>query len=91
MLMVTENAAILIKGLSTRAHSAEAGLRIHPTPDSLGMSIEIAASPQPTDAVVEIEGARVFVEASTSALLADRELDALVDQGSVQFVLRDQL
>jgi Fe-S cluster assembly iron-binding protein IscA len=46
--------------------------------------------PAEDDAVIEERGARVFVDADAAALLADKMLDATVDQDQVAFTVVEQ-
>ena len=61
----------------------EAGVRIASTPGSNGstpeLSLEVVASPAPGDQVVDSAGARVFLDAAASQLLAEQTLDVQVD------------
>lgn len=87
VLTLTENAATVIKRLATRTPgSGTSGLRIGSHDDTLG--VEIAAAPEPGDHVVENRGARVFVDSKASPRCADKELDAVVGEGTVRFALR---
>jgi iron-sulfur cluster assembly protein len=91
VLTVTENAATVIKGLVTSAEeSHDAGLRIGAKDGADHLAVEIAAAPMPEDAVIEDGGARVFLDPVASPQLTHRQLDALIEGGSVRFVLRDQ-
>lgn len=91
MLTVTANAATIIKGLLTSSDEARAGgLRIGAKDDAAHLGVEIAPAPLPYDAVVEDGGARVFLDPVASPQLADRELDVVIEEGRVSFVVRDQ-
>lgn len=90
MLTLTENAATAVKGLTTRIPDPEAGgLRIRNT-DAAEASFELTLVPAPNseDAVVEVDGARVFVDPVVVDALENRILDARIDEdGSVRFAL----
>jgi iron-sulfur cluster assembly protein len=90
MLTLTENAASAVKGLTTRIPDThEGGLRIRNT-DAQDASFELALVPAPDaeDAIVEVEGARVFVDPVVVDALDDRVLDATVaEDGSIRFAL----
>ena len=91
MLTVTENAATVIKGLLTSTDEPErAGLRIGAKGDDDHLAVEIAPEPEAGDAVIEDNGARVFLDEIATPQLSARELDALITGESVQFLLRDQ-
>jgi iron-sulfur cluster assembly protein len=91
VLTVTENAVTIIRGLLTSADAADAGgLRIGAKDDGIDLAVEIAAAPMPDDAVIEDGGARVFLDQVASPQLSHRELDVVLKDGSVSFVLRDQ-
>lgn len=90
MLTLTENAATIIKRLAvTVANAPTAGLRIGARDDAPGeFVVELAPVPEKGDEVVEDQGAKVFLDAIASPGLAEKELDASVDEGSVHFTLR---
>lgn len=90
MLTLTENAATVIKGLAAELNTDSAGLRIGMNDDSPNLIVEITDGPRPGDDVVEGSGARVFIDESTAEKLANKELDALVDESSARFSLRGQ-
>lgn len=92
MLTLTENAATVIKGLAGQVDGADhAGLRIGAKEnDPAGFAVEITAEPVEGDEVVERDGSRVFLDATASPKLSDKELDALIEEGSVRFSLRSQ-
>jgi iron-sulfur cluster assembly protein len=89
MLTLTENAATAVKDLTAQISSDTGGLRISeaPAPDT-GYALTLAPSPEKGDSVVETDGARVFVDETTSVTLSDRVLDARVaEDGSIGFAL----
>ena len=54
-------------------------------------SVAVAPAPETTDAVVEQDGARVFLDVAASVALGDKVLDAQVDEGgSVTFGITPQ-
>lgn len=92
MLTLTENARTVIRRLVTRVDGAKnAGLRIGTPTGSKKLGVEIAAAPEPGDDIVENGGVRIFIDASASKTLSDKELDAIVEADSVQFTLRDRM
>ncbi|HEY8526198.1 MAG TPA: hypothetical protein VIL48_14605 [Acidimicrobiales bacterium] len=88
--MLTENATKVIGALvDNPGMPPGAGLRIATAEE--GLSVSAADAPEETDQVLEEESARVFLEASAAATLADQILDAEVDEaGRVQFLLTPQ-
>ncbi|NQX37049.1 adhesin [Herbiconiux sp. VKM Ac-2851] len=91
MLTVTENAATVIKGLAARVEGAEhPGLRIGASNDAAGFAVELTAEPVAGDEVIERDGSRVFLDQTAVPKLSDKELDALIEEGSVRFSLRNQ-
>ncbi|MEN2740274.1 Fe-S cluster assembly protein HesB [Microbacterium sp. X-17] len=90
MLTLTENAASAVKGLITRIPDTDhGGLRIRNT-DAQDASFELALVPEPNDedTVIEVDGARVFVDPVVVDALDDRVLDAKVaEDGSIRFAL----
>ena len=90
MLTLTENAATVIKGLATQIEGTDqAGLRIGAKEgDTSSLAVELAPAPVEGDEVVEQDGSRVFLDATASPQLTDKELDALISEGNVRFSLR---
>jgi len=90
MLTLTENASTAIKGLAERALGTETGgLRISsPEEGATGLAVAVAPEPAPQDEIVESDGARIFLDATASAAVSDKILDAqLDDDGAVRFAL----
>lgn len=90
MLTLTDTATTVVKSIVEKAPAADAaGLRIHGTAeDATNFSVAVVAGAEPGDAVVETEGARVFLEENASRALDDKVLDAEVsDDGAVTFAL----
>lgn len=82
MLTLTENASALIKNLADQTVVAEhAGLRISTVEGGESLAVDLTPEPEPTDQVVESAGARVFLEKSAADLLADKVLDAHLEEG----------
>jgi iron-sulfur cluster assembly protein len=86
VLTMTDSAALEIRNLIAHPEIPDdAGVRIASTADG-ALTLSLAGGPNDGDAVVESEGARVFVEPEASELLDDKELDAGTDpEGNVQF------
>ena len=88
MLTLTDTAASAVKTISAQIPTEGGGLRIRDTGPETGFELALASSPEAGDAVVETDGARVFVDPSASIMLDDRILDAEVaEDGSVRFAL----
>ena len=91
MLTITENAATIIKKLTSKTDQT-GGLRILTisAPDNK-FTIELASSPEPGDKVVVADGgARVFLDRLAAPRLSHKQLDALLDDENVKFSLRNQ-
>ena len=97
MLAISESAAEAIRGLTAAPEVPEgAGLRIvaesRPEEGNVPLELELAlaATPAEDDAVVEEEGARVFLEPRAAELLDDKRLEADVETGQVTFAIAQQ-
>lgn len=94
MLTLTENAASAVKTVVAQRQEGDgAGLRISSSAESpsAGFDLAVTAEPAPADAVVELEGARVFLDDAASTALGDQVLDAQVGaDGAVRFALAAQ-
>ncbi len=93
MLALTENAADVIRRL-TDAPIADA-VRISTageTPNGHGPSLQIELVPGPVgnDALVEAEGARIYVDPAAMRMLDDKVLDADVEGEQVRFAVFEQ-
>ena len=86
MLTLTDNAATQIRGLVDQPDIPdEGGVRIASSADG-ALTLSIAPGPTDGDAVVDKDGARVFLEPEADQLLDGRQLDAGVDpEGGVRF------
>jgi len=93
MLTLTDNAATIVKDLADRSVGTDTGgLRIATNAeDASNFEVTVAPVPQPADQVVSSAGAKVFLEENAAAVLADKQLDATVnDEGAVRFVIAEQ-
>lgn len=95
MLTVTDDAATAIRTLAGQNDlPPETGVRISSTTGEGGapaLGLAVAEGPLPEDEVIEVQGARVFVDSAVAAGLEDKALDArITEQGQVQFMLADQ-
>lgn len=72
--------------------SASSGLRIASTgTEGVPMQVRASAGPEPSDIVVESDGARLFLGPKAAKRLRGRVLDAVTERtGRVQFVLRSR-
>jgi len=90
MLTLTENASTIVKTLTGQAaETDDAGLRISSSnPDNTAFAAAVTPTPEPADQVVEVSGARLFLEPDAAVALDDKILDAQVDEnGSVSFAI----
>ena len=88
MLTLTENASTIVKTIVDQsAPGDDAGLRFSQEGANQGaLTVAPAPEAQPGDAVVEQDGARVYLDETAAVALGDQVLDASVDQnGAVQF------
>ncbi len=93
MLTLTENAATAVKGLTDQTSDARTGgLRIrNAQAEDTSFELTLVPGPNEEDTVVEIDGARVFIDPTVADVLETRILDARVaDDGSVRFALGQQ-
>ncbi|UWF78095.1 MULTISPECIES: Fe-S cluster assembly protein HesB [Microbacterium] len=97
MLTLTDNASTIATSIvAQQSADPSAGLLIHTSgtgpADEARFALTVAPAPEPGDDIVEGEGgARVFLEHEASEALADKTLDAGVDeQGAVSFTLLPQ-
>lgn len=92
MLTLTDNARTAVQDIAERAGLPEqGGLRIAQSPTKDGsFELSLVAEPPAGDNVVETEGARVYVEPETSAVLADQQLDAVQSPEGPGFLLAAQ-
>ena len=93
MLTLTETATTAVKAIiSGNPDASGGGLRIGQGPDdNPGFAVSVVAEPVPGDSTVESDGAKVFLEPATSAVLDDKMLDAQVgENGAVTFALVPQ-
>jgi Fe-S cluster assembly iron-binding protein IscA len=97
VLTLTDNASAIVTTLVSRqSDTADAGLRIHsaetdPAQGAQRLAVLVAEHPEPLDQVVEVSGARLFMDEAASAVLDDKVLDAGVDEaGAVSFSVLPQ-
>jgi iron-sulfur cluster assembly protein len=94
MLTLTDNAVSAIRALTSQPEQPDAtGLRIVGQGEGVPpFQLALAETPAEGDQVIETNGARVFLADDTAQVLADKALDAEVDdQGGVAFSVSPQL
>ncbi|MGP3536401.1 iron-sulfur cluster biosynthesis family protein [Microbacterium sp. RD1] len=93
MLTLTEQATSAVKTITAQfPEVADGGVRIQGSgsPESQ-FQLTVVPGPEPADAVVENDGARVYLDTEAAVVLDDRVLDAQPDgQGGVQFAVTSQ-
>jgi iron-sulfur cluster assembly protein len=88
MLTLTENASTIVKTLVDQTTSSDdAGLRFSQEGANQGaLTVSTADEAEPGDAVLQQDGAKVFLDETAAVALGDQVLDASVDpSGAVQF------
>jgi iron-sulfur cluster assembly protein len=93
MLKLTDNAVTAIRALTSQPEQApDTGLRIIGQGEGVPpFQLALAETPAEGDQVIETNGARVFLADETAAALADKALDAEVDdEGGVAFSVSPQ-
>jgi iron-sulfur cluster assembly protein len=92
-LTLTPAASTVVKTLvAQNPDTADGGLRIE-ADSSAGtdFAVAIQAQPEATDAVIENDGAKVFLGENAAPILDDKVLDAQVDDaGAVRFAIGAQ-
>jgi len=93
MLLLTPDAVTVVKKL-TEAPDAE-GVRISrpsASTDAAGaaLQIELAAGPDPTDEVVDAEGAQLFLAPDAIDLMDGKVLDARIEGDEVSFAMFEE-
>ncbi|SHF48295.1 Fe-S cluster assembly iron-binding protein IscA [Jatrophihabitans endophyticus] len=91
-LTLTQTAASEIRNLVAQPEVPDdSGVRIASSGDG-ALTLSLSTAPDAGDAVIDDQGARVFLEPTAGELLDDKTLDAAVDpQGQVQFSLAEQV
>ncbi|MBX9245584.1 hypothetical protein ICW40_12305 [Actinotalea ferrariae] len=94
MLTLTDNARHAVQDIAERAGLPEqGGLRIAQSPaqdGSFELSL-VAEPPAGDDVIAATEGAHVYVEPETAAVLADQQLDAVQSEEGPGFLLAAQV
>jgi len=83
---LTNNAQDAVRTLTKDPQAPErAGLRI--AAGNQGLELMLVAEPAPGDALIDDDGARVFLESQAANLLDERTLDAEIEGDKVNFFL----
>lgn len=96
MLTITPQASEAIRGILSSENIPDgAVLRISPQPEpgpqaETGLAISVTDSPPPDDQVVEGDQVEVAVEPNAAQMLDDKELDATVVEGQVNFSIGER-
>lgn len=97
MLAISHGAAEVIKqAVSSAQIPDEGGIRISAEPaepigsESVRLDLSLVMNPESGDAIVEQEGAKVFVERDVAPLLDDKVLDASIEADQVAFSIVEQ-
>ncbi len=94
MLTLTPTAAEAVRQLVASAPiDDDGGLRIsagEPTAAGTALQITLVESPETEDQSVDEEGAHVYLEPGVAQFLDDKVLDASIDEGRVNFAVREQ-
>jgi len=94
MLVLTEQAATLIKGILDESEAGpDAGLRITGATDGDGgasLEFSLASAPIDGDEVVADSGATIFLDGLAAEVLSDKTLDAEAHDDHFHFSLDEQ-
>jgi Fe-S cluster assembly iron-binding protein IscA len=92
MVTLTDDAVTAIRSLTHQAVDPNtAGVRIASSSVENALSLDVAAGPQEGDAVVEVSGAKLFLDDAATTVLDGRILHASQDtQGRLQFSITEQ-
>jgi iron-sulfur cluster assembly protein len=93
MLAVTQDAAIVIRGIVHAAELPEdSGLRItveDADEQRVGLGLDVVPEPEVEDQVVDTMGANVFLDPQAAELLDDKVLDATYVDDTITFEIGD--
>jgi len=93
MLSITPNAVQAIQGLTSQPGIPDGvGLKLsgQATPEGTAIELSLVEAPEDTDQVLEAEEAKVYVAEPLVPLVADKILDAGVEEGRIEFKLVQQ-
>jgi iron-sulfur cluster assembly protein len=95
LLALTDNAVQAVTHLVSSSESVpeSGGLRMvaERVGDQANLQLSVVPLPAEDDAVIEEQGARVFLEPEAASLLDDKVLDATVEQDRIAFAIADQI
>ncbi len=91
MVILTDNAVTAINNLTALPDvPAGAGLRMAPDTTGGALTLSLAAAPLEGDAVVESEGALLFLDPDVAIALDDKIIDAATDpDGQLNFTIAE--
>ena len=98
MLTITQEAEQAIRGILDASNAPDGSvLRISPQPAQQegpgagpGLVVSVTDAPPPDDQIVEGDQVEVSVEPSAAVMLDDKELDATVVGGEINFSIGEQ-
>lgn len=93
MLTLTESATTVVKAIVEQSiGTTDGGLRINSEdPASTEFAVRVVQAPEELDAVVENDGARVYLGTNAVLALGDKVLDAEIgDDGTARFAIAPQ-
>jgi Fe-S cluster assembly iron-binding protein IscA len=91
MVNLTDNAVTAIHNLTAQPDiPAGTGLRMAPDDTRGSLTLSLAVAPMEGDAVVESEGALLFLDPDVAIALGDRTIDAATDpDGQLNFTIAE--
>jgi iron-sulfur cluster assembly protein len=92
MVTLTDHAATAIRNLTAQPGAAERpGLRIATDASRGSLTLSLAVTPAQGDAVVESDGATLYLDPGAATALDGKALDASTDaEGQVRFTVAEQ-
>lgn len=87
MLRVTDDAAAMIQSLTDEAVLPDGGLRIAQHDEHLGLTMQLASSPQDEEDVLQAGGVQLFLDPIASTRLDGQTLDARTNESGSAFFL----
>jgi Fe-S cluster assembly iron-binding protein IscA len=89
MVTLTDEAVSAIRGLTEQAEAVPtAGVRIADEGDG-SLGLRLVEAPQPGDAVVDVSGAKLFLDETAERSLDGKALDAEAEGGQLRFIVGD--
>jgi iron-sulfur cluster assembly protein len=92
VLTLTDGAVAAIREITDQDNVPDgAGVRIAADPAAGALTLGLVPEPVSGDQVVDVSGARVFLDTQAAPILEDKALDAAVDsEGQIQFTVAEQ-